>query len=92
MAITDFPTLFATLDDAARSSDFGGVVSIDVDGDLVGARAYGFADRAYGVVNTVDTRFGVASIAKGFTAVAVRAPDPRRRARRRHHGARHPPR
>ena len=73
MVTTDFPALFATLDDVARSSDFGGVVSIDVDGDLVGARAYGFADRAYGVVNTVDTRFGVASIAKGFTAVAVRA-------------------
>ncbi|MET2011860.1 serine hydrolase domain-containing protein [Microbacterium chocolatum] len=73
MAITDFPALFAALDDAARGSGFDGVVSVDVDGDLVGARAYGFADRAFGVANTVDTRFGVASIAKGFTAVAVRA-------------------
>lgn len=73
MATTDFPALFAALDDAARGSGFDGVVSVDVDGDLVGARAYGFADRAFGVANTVDTRFGVASIAKGFTAVAVRA-------------------
>ncbi|GLZ33784.1 serine hydrolase [Lentzea sp. NBRC 105346] len=47
-------------------SDFSGVISIDGD-----ARAYGLAHRGYGIPNTPDTRFAIASGNKGFTALAV---------------------
>jgi len=45
---------------------FSGVVALD--GEV---HAYGYAHRAYEIPNTVDTRFGVASGAKSFTALAV---------------------
>jgi CubicO group peptidase (beta-lactamase class C family) len=35
--------------------------------------AFGFADRAHEIPNTVDTQFGLASGTKGFTAVVARA-------------------
>jgi CubicO group peptidase (beta-lactamase class C family) len=50
--------------------DFGGVVALHADGrDVV--RAYGLAERRLGIPSTPDTRFGTASAAKGFTALAV---------------------
>jgi CubicO group peptidase (beta-lactamase class C family) len=45
---------------------FSGVVAADGE-----ARAYGHAHRAYEIPNAVDTRFGIASGAKGFTALAI---------------------
>lgn len=48
-----------------------GVVSVDVDGESAFAAAYGMADRAHGIPNTVETRFGMASGCKAFTAAAV---------------------
>jgi CubicO group peptidase (beta-lactamase class C family) len=63
--------LGAQLDEIATDGGMSGVVSIDVDGSIVFARAYGMADRAHGIPNTVDTRFGLASVSKGFTALAV---------------------
>jgi len=45
---------------------FSGVVRI---GDE--AWAYGYADRAHAVPNTVDTQFGIASGTKGFTALVA---------------------
>jgi CubicO group peptidase (beta-lactamase class C family) len=41
------------------------------DGVPVLARAYGLANRSFGVPNRVDTRFNLASMNKMFTAVAV---------------------
>ena len=35
------------------------------------AQAYGMADRRHGIANTIDTRFAIASGAKGLTALAV---------------------
>ncbi|MCH6229767.1 beta-lactamase family protein [Microbacterium sp. CFH 31415] len=61
------------LDQRARADAMNGVVSIDVDGTPVFAQAYGLADRAHVVPNTVDTRFGTASASKAFTALAVMA-------------------
>jgi CubicO group peptidase (beta-lactamase class C family) len=49
-----------------RLAGFSGVVRV---GDEV--RAYGLADRAHGIPNTVDTQFGIASGAKALTALAV---------------------
>jgi CubicO group peptidase (beta-lactamase class C family) len=61
------------VDDAARTSRFSGVVRVDRAGETELARAYGFADRAHAVANTVDTQLAIASGAKTLTALAVMA-------------------
>src|SRR5687768_8689836 len=42
-----------------------------MDGDRVVELVRGFADRANGRPNTLDTRFGIASATKGLTALTV---------------------
>ena len=64
-------TLEAALNAAAERTAFSGVVRVDRQGTTELAKAYGLADRAHGIPNTVDTRFMLASVAKGFTALAV---------------------
>jgi CubicO group peptidase (beta-lactamase class C family) len=59
------------IDRIAADTGFSGVVQIDHAGEIEFAKAYGLANRAYGVPNTVDTRFGIASGGKGFTALTV---------------------
>lgn len=59
------------IDRLAAENDFSGVVSVDTGGEVEFRRAYGLAHRAYGVPNTVDTLFGMASGSKAFTALAV---------------------
>ncbi len=63
--------LEAALDAEAERTGFSGVVRVDRRGEAELAKAYGLADRAHGIPNTVDTRFMLASVAKGFTALAV---------------------
>ena len=58
------------LDRLATEHSFSGVVGIERNGDLR-TRAYGFADRAHGVANTVEHRFGIASGTKTLTALGV---------------------
>ncbi|MGA6163110.1 serine hydrolase domain-containing protein [Amycolatopsis magusensis] len=50
---------------------FTGVARADRGGETVFAEARGFAHRAYGVANTLETRFALASGTKGFTAATV---------------------
>lgn len=59
------------VDRIAAETGFSGVVSIDRAGEVEFAKAYGLANRAYQVPNTLDTRFGTASGSKGFTALVV---------------------
>jgi CubicO group peptidase (beta-lactamase class C family) len=59
------------LDALASGTGFSGVVRIDQGDRIELARAYGLAHRGFEIPNTVDTRFGLASAAKGFTALAV---------------------
>src|SRR5262249_20361909 len=59
------------LDDLARRTAFSGVVRIDGASDAQLERAYGLADRAHEVPVAPDTQFGLASGAKGFTALVV---------------------
>ena len=59
------------LDDLAAEIDFAGVVRVDHPGQETLAKAYGLAHRGYAIPNTVDTRFALASMTKGFTALAV---------------------
>jgi CubicO group peptidase (beta-lactamase class C family) len=56
---------------AAQEQAFSGVVRVDRRGVTEVAKAYGYADRAYEVANTIDTQFGTASVTKGFTALTV---------------------
>jgi CubicO group peptidase (beta-lactamase class C family) len=50
---------------------FSGVVLITQGANRLYARAYGYASRAWGVPNTLDTRFDTASVTKLFTAIAT---------------------
>jgi CubicO group peptidase (beta-lactamase class C family) len=59
------------LDSLAADTSFAGVVRVDRGGDVVVERAYGLAHRGFGIANSVDTRFGIASGAKGLTALTV---------------------
>jgi CubicO group peptidase (beta-lactamase class C family) len=56
---------------AAECTGFSGVVRLDRSGENEFSTAYGFADRAHGVLNTVETLFATASGSKGLTALAV---------------------
>ena len=59
------------VDEAAERTGFSGVVRVDRLGRTVLSTAYGFADRAHRILNTVDTLFATASGSKGLTALAV---------------------
>jgi CubicO group peptidase (beta-lactamase class C family) len=59
------------LDQIAQQTRFSGVVRVEADGTVLCSAAYGMAHRALAVANTFDTRFGLASGTKGFTALAV---------------------
>ena len=59
------------LRDLEAADAFSGVVRITVGDEERFAGAYGFASRAWGIRNTLETRFDTASITKLFTAVAT---------------------
>lgn len=50
---------------------YGGQVLAEMHGEVILHKAYGFADRARRVPMRVDTRLGIASISKQFTAAAI---------------------
>ena len=64
-------SLMEAVDSIADQNGFAGVVSMDRGGAVEFAKAYGLADRAHQIPNTVDTRFAIASGVKGLTALAV---------------------
>src|SRR3954463_7901110 len=66
-------TLQDAVEAVAGRTRFSGVVRVDRAGMTEVCVPYGFADRALEVPNTVETRFGAASCAKTFTALAVLA-------------------
>jgi CubicO group peptidase (beta-lactamase class C family) len=58
----------------AKMYDYGllhGAVLVAEDGEVVYQSAVGQADRAWGIPNTPDTRFRIASVTKQFTAAFV---------------------
>jgi CubicO group peptidase (beta-lactamase class C family) len=59
------------VDAVAAANGFSGVVRVDRGDDVELASAYGLAHRGYGIANTVDTQYGIASGTKGLTAVAI---------------------
>lgn len=67
----DHTQLTKTLDLSLATHAFSGVVSIRQQGQILYERAAGFADRSNQLVNTVGTRFGIASGTKFLTALAI---------------------
>jgi CubicO group peptidase (beta-lactamase class C family) len=63
--------LAEAVDVTAYEHGFAGVVCVDRGGEVMFAKAYGLADRAHRIPNTVDTRFAIASGSKGLTALTV---------------------
>jgi CubicO group peptidase (beta-lactamase class C family) len=63
--------LAETVGSLAEETGFSGVVSVDRAGEAEFAQAYGLADRAHQVPNTLSTQFGIASGTKGLTALTV---------------------
>ncbi|GAA1949654.1 serine hydrolase domain-containing protein [Nocardioides panacihumi] len=59
------------VDATAVAVGFSGVVRVDLQGETLIAKAYGLANRAYEIPNTLTTQFGTASATKGLTALAV---------------------
>lgn len=55
----------------AAANRFSGAVRVDRADEIELALAYGLADRAHEIANTLDTQFGIASGTKGLTALAV---------------------
>jgi CubicO group peptidase (beta-lactamase class C family) len=64
-------SLSDAVDEVAAETNLSGVVRVDRGDATELAQAYGKANRALDVPNTIDTRFGIASGGKGFTALAV---------------------
>ena len=65
------PSVSELIDGVAAEIDFSGIVQV-VQHDPVGyERAWGMADRAHALPNTLDTLMAIASGTKGFTAVAT---------------------
>ena len=60
-----------SVDRIAAETGFSGVVRVDRGDDIQVAKAYGLADRGHGISNQIDTRFAIASGAKGLTALTV---------------------
>jgi CubicO group peptidase (beta-lactamase class C family) len=54
-----------------QQNPFSGVIFVREGDEIIHAQAYGMANRAEHIPNTVDTRLGTASGAKTFTSVAV---------------------
>lgn len=73
MATAVHTGLAARIGSAVADHQFTGVVHVAAGGEPVFARAYGLADRAAGVPNTIDTRFGTASATKFVTALGIGA-------------------
>jgi len=69
--LAELSDLGGELDALASETGFSGVVRIDHSDRLELAKAYGLAHRGFEIPNTLDTRFGLASGAKVFTALAV---------------------
>ncbi|WP_010676507.1 serine hydrolase domain-containing protein [Bacillus timonensis] len=59
------------IDEFCKESNFSGVVLAKQKNDKLIEFAYGYSNRAEEVTNKIDTRFGIASGCKLFTAIAI---------------------
>jgi len=54
-----------------REEEFSGAALIATNGNIVFAKAYGLANREFGIANTTNTIFRLASVTKQFTAMCI---------------------
>lgn len=66
--VNPYAAYLITLEEQQR---FSGAVLVARGDEVLFQGAYGVADLAYGVPNTVDTRFRIASLSKQFAATAI---------------------
>ena len=59
------------LGERAKNGAFSGVVLVARNGTPIYSAAFGMADRARKVANTIDTRFNIGSMNKMWTAIAI---------------------
>jgi CubicO group peptidase (beta-lactamase class C family) len=59
------------LGELTKNDRFAGTVLIARDGKPLFEKAYGLADRSFGVPNTIQTRYNIGSINKHFTRIAL---------------------
>jgi CubicO group peptidase (beta-lactamase class C family) len=71
MKTIDFETIQAAIEEQNRKQTYSGVISIFHQGKAVFNHAYGLANRSEQIPNRLNTRFGIASGGKIFTATAV---------------------
>ena len=64
-------SLQAELERLAEAADFSGIASLSRNGERLVELARGMADRANSRPIRLDTRFGIASVTKGLTALTV---------------------
>jgi len=67
----DHAQLTKTLNASIEEHAFSGVISIRRHDTVLYERAAGYADRSNKIANTLETRFGIASGTKFFTALAI---------------------
>ena len=73
MSVSGVEALAGELDRIVDDIGFSGVVRVDRGGHAVAELVAGFANRADGLPNGPDTRFGTASVTKGFTALTMQS-------------------
>ncbi|WP_291561371.1 MULTISPECIES: serine hydrolase domain-containing protein [unclassified Clostridium] len=66
-----FDKIESIISDINNKKEFSGVVLVKEKDNIIFEKSYGLANRNEEIKNKVDTKFGVASGAKGFTAVAI---------------------
>lgn len=59
------------IDSFARKNNFNGTILIEQNSKAVYKKSFGFANFAFKVPNTTDTKYKVASITKAFTSVLI---------------------
>jgi CubicO group peptidase (beta-lactamase class C family) len=64
-------TLTAAIEEQLRQKPFSGVIHISLQSKEVFSHAYGLANRSDNLPNRLNTRFGIASGGKVFTAAAI---------------------
>src|SRR5437868_7137214 len=69
--MVDQAKLELALDASINDHEFSGVISICHNNKVLYARAAGYADLSNHIENTLETRFGIASGTKFFTALAI---------------------
>lgn len=57
--------------ETSKEIDFSGVIGVKVGDDLIHSSAHGYSNRSDEIMNTTETRFGIASGCKLFTAIAI---------------------